>query len=67
MRGILIFLVFRLVFESTHEQHINDSEDDIDIEQRNELEYEEIETKQTGEDKEVNSIGTMCWFCYSQT
>ena len=67
MRGILIFLVFWLVFESTHEQHINDSEDDIDIEQRNELEYEEIETKQTGEDKEVNSSGTMCWFCYSQT
>ena len=58
MRGILIFLVFWLVFESTHEQHINDSEDDIDIEQRNELEDEEIETKQTGEDKEVKSKGT---------
>ena len=58
MRGIFIFLVFWLVFESTHEKHINDSEDDyIDIVQRNELEDEVIEFKQTDEVKEPKSKG----------
>ena len=59
MRGIFILLVFWLVFESTHEIRINDSEDeDIHIEQRNELEDEEMESKQTDEAKEPKSMGT---------
>jgi len=50
MRGIFIFLVFWLVLESTHEIRINDSKDgDINIEQRNELEDERMESKQTDE------------------
>ena len=58
MRGIFIFLVIWLVFESTYEQIINDSEDDdINVVQRNELEDEVIETKQTDEVKEPKSKG----------
>ena len=59
MRGIFIFLVFWLVLESTHEIRINDSEDgDINIEQRNELEDEEMKSKQTDEVIEPKSRGT---------
>ena len=59
MRGIFIFLVFCLVFESTHEIRINDSEDgDINIEQRNELEDEKMESKQTDEVIEPKRRGT---------
>ena len=59
MRGIFIFLVFWLVLESTHEIRINDSEDgDINIEQRNELEDEKMESKQTDEVIEPKRRGT---------
>ena len=59
MRGIFIFLVFWLVLESTHEIRINDSEDgDINIEQRNELEDEEMKSKQTDEVIEPKRRGT---------
>ena len=68
MRGIFIFLVFWLVLESTHEIRINDSEDeDINIEQRNELEDEEMESKQTDEVREPSSILIGCWLCQGQT